>query len=149
MCANVKNMDLWFGECEINNYYPLISFYVKIVIIGGGRKTQKDTKIHFFKNSDIPVPLQTDRKTKSSFNLFQNMWAHRYFSAVIRYTSTTSNFNPRNIMFLSKIVLFCLFVSGFSSHWEFCQSYGDFSIAGEVLHILSCAQRSWPLCIMY
>ena len=30
MCANVKNMDLCFGECEINYYYPLIISYVFI-----------------------------------------------------------------------------------------------------------------------
>ena len=118
------------------------------VIISHHRRWKKNSEI--FKNSDIPVPLQTDRKTKSSFNLFQKMWAHRHFSAVIRYTSTTSNCCIASLIletscfFVILICFVCLF-RVFRPIWEFFQSYGDSTIAGEVLHILSCAQRSWPL----
>ena len=37
-------------------------------------------------------------------------------------------------------LLFCLFAKGFSS-----DSYGDFTIVSEGLHILTCARNSWPL----
>ena len=42
-------------------------------------------------------------------------------------------------------VLFSLFVRGFSSHSRICHSYGDLTIAGEGLQILTYARHSWPL----
>ena len=39
----------------------------------------------------------------------------------------------------------CLFVWGFSSHSRIFHLYGDLTIAGEGLQILTYARHSWPL----
>ena len=43
--------------------------------------------------------------------------------------------------------MLCLFVWGLSSHSRISQSYGDVTITGEGLQILTYALQSWPLSI--
>ena len=63
------------------------------------------------------------------------------------YTSTASSrhWKEWRCSFLRKgSLLFCLF-GFFSSHSRIFNSYGDVTIAGEGLQILTCARHSWQL----
>ena len=46
---------------------------------------------------------------------------------------------------INKFIIFCLFVWGLSSHSRIFHSYGDVTVAGEGLQILTYARHSWPL----
>ena len=56
-----------------------------------------------------------------------------YYLEIMRYPPISHN------------LMICLFVWGFSSHSRIFHSYGDFTITGEGLQILTCARHSWPL----
>ena len=42
-------------------------------------------------------------------------------------------------------IFVCLFVWGFSTHSRIFQSFGDVTIGGKILQILTYARHSWPL----
>ena len=52
----------------------------------------------------------------------------------------------RNFQYPSTHVCFYFFVWGFSSHSKIFHSYGDVTITGKGLQILTYIRHSWPLC---
>ena len=72
---------------------------------------------------------QTAKKLTLSFCLWELNWI------VYRYT--------KNVQAIKKLT--CSFLWGFSSHSRFFHLYGDVTITGEGLQILTDARHSWPL----
>ena len=76
--------------------------------------------------------------------LWDDSWWCKYI-AVIRYLVTLQYAISRVCYVHWYPSLFSLFVCGFSSHLRIFHTYGDVTISGEGLQILTYARHLWPL----